>query len=304
MVQTIGKQKLSKVYVDVKEEAYQSNQVLISLQPLKVFKPSKTSAITQYQGLRIWEHHCSEKYSAFDFGRHVCELLSSIEEYFKPLSYNLTLVRGFQELRLTGEDIWINNERYFKMFTISSSSNGYYPLSVNAGLLREVCSNGLVVGLRDQSFNIKARHYPDALEGVLHSLREQLPLLHKGFEAQNEMISKIGQTPVSLKDFLQVYLKKNTDGEMVKVLLENTKRLLRMLQSSKSDGIELDLLTSNQKNALESPLQLLNNAKNYDDLAISKQQLFNCYTELFRNRPNPIIEKETTRIYEVLVGLN
>ena len=292
---------LSALYEEkLAAEAYNKGKIYDILQSHKVYKPTKTEVETTYKNRLICKKYCSDKYAAFDFGLFVCSMLNVIEEYFTPVLFDLSLVRGFQEIRLKGAELHLNGENYMKMLTLSSSSNGYYPLSVNAGLLRQVCENGLMIGVEGASFNSKTRHYSAAIEALVAGFQNSLPKIEHAFATQTELLLQIGNGPVSLRHFLKSYIKQNKDGEPIGVLVENTKRLMRKLKDSESDRLDMNVLTANQKNAIESPLMLTAHVSGYDDVMINRTQIFNCYTEVFRKRPAAVIEKETTRVYNVL----
>lgn len=288
----------------LESEPYNKNRILEILQSHKVFKHSATEVNTSYKNKLICRKYCSDKYAAFDFGLFVCNILNKIEEFFTPVLYDLWLVRGFQEIKLKGAELQLNDEKYIKMLTITSSSNGYYPLAINAGLLRLVCTNGMMIGVEGASFNRKTRHYPTAIDALIDDFQNNLPKIEYAFLVQSKLLTQIDNTPVSLSDFLKVYIKENKEGEPVGVLVDNAKRLMNKLRESESDRLDINTLTTHQKNALDSPLMLTAHVSGYDDVMVNKIKLFNCYTEIFRKRPAVVIEKETTRVFKVLKQLS
>ena len=193
---------------------------------------------------------------------------------------------------------------FFKMFNISSSSNGLFPLMINVGLFRQICENGQIVSAPGSSLSYRTKHFDRAIETVFDEFIREVPSLQDAFGKQVDFISRMNEENVSLKRFLQTYLLENKKGEPVKYLVENSRHLMNKLKQSNTDKLDYESLQNDQKEALDNPMKLANNERGYEDILLSKFKLFNCYTEIFRYRNNVSITKETTRIFNILNNLN
>ena len=91
---------------------------------------------TMFDNRQICKVEVSKIYYNFDFTKFSKSILSEIQKYFTPEKYTLKITTGVQEIRLIGDEIYIDNERFQKMISIVNSTDKSRALSMNVGLSR------------------------------------------------------------------------------------------------------------------------------------------------------------------------
>ena len=115
--------------------------------------------ITRFGGTQISTSTVTEKYELFDFPDFAKGIVREVGSYFSPERYQLRITKGQQELRLIGEEVIINGDAYSKMFNILSSSDKSRALQLNIGLIRFICTNGMVIAVDDEYSGFKTKHF-------------------------------------------------------------------------------------------------------------------------------------------------
>ena len=288
----------------INKSAFDGNEIIKLVDGLKIYKPNKTTVITELENKKIAQSSCSEKYEVFDIKNFIKSNLSIIETALPIEKYSMNIYRGYQEITLYGEEVLINEEVYTKQIAVSSSSNGNHQLNINLGLLRQICTNGAVIAVPGSHFNFKSKHFNHAMNTVINDFQNEVMGIKQALDQQIEYMSNMNEDSVSFREFLKLLLRKKKDGEEVKYLVSNAEKLSKNLLNSRTDSINVENLNKTQLEAIHSPIRLSQTTDVASDIFITKHKLFNCYTELFKNRQNGIIEKESTRAYEILIDLN
>lgn len=291
-----------KFYINEQGD-YNSLEVENHLERLKVIKPNPCLVHTVLSGKVISNVKVSERYQVFDFSKFVTDHLETIEKQFQPKSYELKIHTGYQEVRFLGDMQQINQEEYSPMFVIMNSSNCSYPLSVNFGMLRFVCSNGMVIGKEGEHFGFKVKHYKNAISNRIAGVENILQNFQGIFERNRGLLEYFNDSEISYAAFLKKMIL-NPENIPLISQLKNAKLLGKKLLTSASDAIDHQELNSKQVKALENPGLLLIKDKSVADINLSKFKVFQCYTEIYRNYNSAIQSKETNKIFNILDTLN
>jgi hypothetical protein len=291
-----------KFYINEQGD-YNALEVENHLERLKVIKPNPCLVHTVLSGKVISKVDVSERYQVFDFSKFVTDHLETIEKQFQPKSYELKIHKGYQEVRFLGEMQQINQEEYLPMFVIMNSSNCSYPLSVNFGMLRLVCSNGMVIGKEGEHFGFKVKHYRNAISNRIAGVENILENFQGIFERNRGLLEYFNDSEISYAAFLKKMIL-NPENIPIISQLKNAKLLGKKLLTSASDAIDHQELNSKQVKALENPGLLLIKDKSVADINLSKFKVFQCYTEIYRNYNSAIHSKETNKIFNILNTLN
>ena len=295
---------MGKVKYFINEEGiYNSNFIENELEKLKVFKPNPLEVHTNLNNKLISKAQVSEKYEVFDFSNFVLEHLQTIEKQFEPQHFQLRIHKGYQEIRLFREMEKIGGEDYSPMFVILNSSNCSYPLSVNFGMLRLVCVNGMVIGKEGEHFGFKVRHYKNAITNRIGDIETILENFQDIFMNNRMLLEVFKDATISYNDFLR---KMVLSPENIPLLtqLNNAKLLGKKLLNSTSDAIDKSEYDEKQILSIQKPELLLLRDKSVKDLQLGKYKIFQCYTEIFRNYNSAVQSRETNKIFNILESMN
>ncbi|MFW6009089.1 MAG: DUF932 domain-containing protein, partial [archaeon] len=237
----------------------------------------------------------SDKYQLFDFSSFAKQMVNQAENYFEPEKYSLRIRKGEQELRLIGEEVMINGEKYHKMFNLLNSTDKSKALQLNIGLIRFVCSNGLVIGKEGSYSHMKVKHFKSKLNPKIEEFEKDLEKFNVSIDYQSELIESLSKKKVSYLDLAKNYVY-DDEGNIEKSKLLKLRSFGKKLLNSKTDSLEN--LTSEQ-------VKLLNNPDNYltseqIDIEMPGSKVFNCYTELWRNYDSSVMYRESNRILELI----
>jgi len=290
-----------KPFVEILNQGYNLDEIEQLISPLKIFKRSN-HIITEYDGSKICEKQVSNIYGIFDFSQFLKDGLPYIHDHFNAQYYSLHIERGVQQLKVFGDEIIINKDVYKKVFNVFSSSNGYYPLSISVGLFRQVCSNGMIVPVDQNSFNVKIKHCYRAVESQVEEFHKRLPLIDDTIKEQQTILECLSEEVISLKKMVEnLVLKPNKEREHKKTLFDTVKKLGQKFIHSETDSFLVEEYSEEELAFLQNPTLLLEPSLfQQKDLELNKYKLYNCYMELFRNRNTAVIEKENKRILEAL----
>jgi len=290
--------KKSIFQLNIVNQQYNENNINLLLEPLEITKQNGL-VVTKYEDKIISRKFCSEKYGVFDFKKITNNLLEDISTYIKPDEFSIRLIGGYQELKILADKFEFENTLFQKMFVLSSSSNGQAPLIINAGLFRQVCSNGLMAAVDNNQVTTRVRHYEQAVANNVEKLKIRLPQIERLFESQMDFIKKMKNEEISFRQCLERLIKKTEVAEKVS-MIPVIKKLGNKLIESQTDKLEMQL-TENQVKSLKNPIGLLRLEDGYDDISIVKNSIYNCYTEIFRFNFHAVNERENIRISKVLL---
>jgi len=223
--------------------------------------------ITSFDGRELCRVEVSNKYYNFDFSAFCKKIVGEIENYFTPDAYLLKIRSGgFQELRLVGSEVDINGETYLKMIGITNSTNTQWALSMNIGLVRK--SN--VTGSVYVSFHNK--HYKKSMPNKIKNFADNLINFNINIEYHIKTIKDLAQKIVSFEDLIKV-LSTNKDGNEIKSMALKVRALSKKLMEY---GYPKYIIT------------------------LTAKDIFDAYTELFKNYDTAVIGRETRRILGAL----
>lgn len=291
------KQKNTLPFYNINDN-FESEAVLNCLKKLEIYKTNQNLLVTKLENQVICRKSVSERYGALDFGVFIQNLIPQILVYFKPITFNLTIKRGIQQINFNGETIEIRGEVYHKRFSLFSSTNQSSMLIVNAGLVRQVCTNGSAINI-GANINKKAKHYHILINALFEWICSELPNLENAFCIQIEHILKMDETKVSLRKFMLLIIKGKIKEE-TKTGIANVTRFTKMLYESPTDGIDSNTLSEKENLAILNPLKLLAQNSDVEDFYITKHKMFNIYIELFKNRNLSLQQKESQKAFEIL----
>jgi hypothetical protein len=256
------------------------------------------SLITTYNGRVVCETDISKKYFDFDFSAFTTQVLDEIDNYFSPDYYSLKISRGFQEIRLVGEDIVINGEHYSKMFNLLNSTNRMYALQMNIGLIRKSTGAGIILNTLNIGAGIVSRHFYKALPERVRSFVEKLKTFSIVIDKQAGLMEDLSRQEVSFvtvakKFFAEPNRKTGQSSNLGKLRIESLgKQLLMLSYRNKTQ------LTAQQVKLLRNPSEALKG--NAEDVTVSGSQIVTAYTEVYKNQNSCVQRVEAERILKAI----
>ena len=243
--------------------------------------------ITSYDGREICRVEVSKIYYNFDFTNFSKSILSEILNYFTPEKYALKAASGVQELRLLGDELYIDNERYEKMISIVNSTDKTKALSMNVGLAKAE------EGKRPTSYtiltNFSNKHYKSSLPDKIKSFSDNLINFNMDIDFHIKTIEDLKNKDISIIDFAKSVLF-DKDGKVVKSVELKLRALGKKLIHDY--GFFKNYSSLNNLTA--------DNIDNIEDVEINAKVLYNAYVELFKDSDTSIIARESRRVIEAL----
>lgn len=275
------------------EKNYNKQNIFETLDNLKLERKNN-NILTFYKNRLLSNSVVTNKYELFDFPTFAKDVVDKIENYFTPEKYRLKITKGTQELRLIGEDVLINGEKYSKMFNILNSTDKSRALQLNVGLIRFICTNGMVVPAEGEA--LKTKHFKLSLPEKVKKFVESLPKFDLNINNQVNTLESLNNI-VSFKEIVEI-LSKDKDGIISPNKLLKVRAFSKKLLSSNTD--KLDKLNTEQ-------IYLLNNSELFNknefknvDIEIPAYQAVNCWTEVYRNYDSSVMKRETKRIIDTV----
>lgn len=280
---------------------YNQENILETVNKLHIEQKGLT-VITTFDNHGVATTNVSDKYEAFDFPAFAKNILGEIENYFLPEKYSLSITKGVQELRLIGEEVLINGDVYHKMFNLLNSTDKSRALQLNIGLIRFICTNGMVVAKEDEYSGFKTKHFKLTMTDKVSDFISKLDTFEMNINKQCETIEQLQGKFLSFQDIAKnIVLEKNEEGEFTNLMKSTFTLKLRAfakkLMDSKTDCLDTNLLHAEQIHLLKNPLKFLEHPN--VDIEIPAYTALNCYTEIFRNYDSSVIKRETNRILQL-----
>lgn len=295
---SVDKKKRASIIVD--HASYDYSQLKDCLQMLSINKTG-SNVVTRICGSKTCEMLPSDRYGIFDFSNFLIDTLPVVSQNFDIEYVDLKLERGVQEFKAYSKEIEIDKEIFKPVFTVFSSSNGYYPLIICVGLFRLICSNGLMVPFNNNQFNVKLKHYSKSIPFVETDFKERLPFLSEEIAENIRLIQDLKGERISFRETVHKLLHNKSDNEERITMLNNLKRFSNNIIKSPTDAINPADFSENQLNSIQNPLGLLNGeSPKFEDLELDKYRVYNLYTEIFKKRNTSVIAQENSRIINVL----
>jgi len=244
---------------------------------------------TTFDGKQICKVEVSKVYYNFDFTNFSKSILSEIQKYFTPERYKLKVKSGVQEIRLTGDELYIDNERYEKIISIVNSTDKSKALSISVGLVRVEKDE------YPQSYtiltNFANKHYKSSLPDKIKSFSDNLINFNMNIDFHVKTIGDLKNKNVSIVNFSKALLF-NEEGKLIKtneLKLRALCKNLKYVHSIKKYNT-LSNLTSDSINTVE-------------DFKINSKILFTNYIEIFKEQDTSVIARESRRIIDILESL-
>ncbi len=242
---------------------------------------------TSFNGREICKVEVSKIYYNFDFTNFSKSILSEITKYFSPEKYSLRAASGVQEIRLIGDEIFIDNERYQKIFSIVNSTDKSKALSMNVGLVK-MTDYGHIKSITILT-NFSNKHYKASLPDKIKSFSENLINFNMDINFHIKTIEDLKNKNVSIVDFAKSILF-NEEGKLIKTVELKLRALGKKLMYDY--GFKKNYSTLNNITAA--------NIDKIEDLTINAKVIFNAYVELFKDSDTSIIARESRRVIEAL----
>jgi hypothetical protein len=243
--------------------------------------------VTSYDGREVCRVDVSKVYYNFDFTNFSKSILSEIEKYFTPEKYALKAASGVQELKLIGDEIYIDNEKYMKMISILNSTDKSRALSMNVGLVKMSDRGRIISTTILISFSNK--HYKSSLPDKIKSFSDNLTNFDMNIDFHIKTIEDLKHKEISIVDFAKKILF-NNDGKVIKSVelkLNAMASKLIYTYGFKEYRSTLFNLTPNKLDKVK-------------DFTINAKTLYNAYIELFNDYDSSIIARESRRIIDAL----
>lgn len=245
---------------------------------------------TIFDGREVCKVEVSKIYYNFDFTNFCKSILSEITKYFTPEKYSLKVASGVQEIRLVGDELFIDNERYQKMISIVNSTDKSKALSMNIGLVKVSDKGNPMSYTILTSFSNK--HYKATLPEKIKSFSDNLINFNIDIDFHIKTIEDLKNKEVSIVNFAKSILFKE-DGKVIKTVELKLRALGKKLYYDygfRKNYTTLTNLTSTNLDKIE-------------DLTINCKVLYNAYVELFKDSDTSIIARESRRIIDALETL-
>ena len=244
--------------------------------------------ITSYDGREICRVEVSKIYYNFDFTNFSKSILSEIINYFTPEKYALKAASGVQEIRLIGDEIYIDNERYEKMISIVNSTDKSRALSMSVGLAKIN-----IKGERATSYtiltNFSNKHYKASLPDKIKAFSDNLINFNMDIDFHIKTIEDLKNKDVSIIDFAKSIMLDKDDKviKSVELKLRALGKKLMYEYGFRKNYSTLNNLTSDKIDKVE-------------DFEINANVLYNAYVEIFKDSDTSIIARESRRVIEAL----
>jgi hypothetical protein len=278
------------------ENDYNKNDIFHTLDQLKISQRGN-NILTHFGGALISDSTVTEKYELFDFPTFAKDIVSEVGNYFTPEKYQMRITKGQQELRLIGEEVIINGDKYSKMFNILNSTDKSRALQLNIGLIRFICTNGMVIAVDNEYSGLKTKHFKSTLPGKVEKFIEKLGDFNVCINKQSTTIESLQGRFVSFKE-ISKKLALDEKQELVPGGIQKLRAFGKKLIESNTDKIVN--LQSEQATLLRNPQLFLNPEFKNIDIEMSAYQALNCWTEVYRNYDSSILKRETSRILELV----
>lgn len=290
--------------VPLAPKKYNKERINERIEPLKVTTNGKR-VVTWYNGSEIANVPVSDRYQIFQFGDFVHRMLPVIENYFAPSRYIMDIYGGVQELKLYGNGFKVDGEVFYEMLSILNSTDKSKALQINIGLLRQVCTNGMVVSFEENDVSIKAKHFKKSLPEKVDYFSSKLKDFKLMSQSQVEFINKVNKMdPVSYLEIAEgLILKKNKQNEIKHNALgiKRTREFGKMLMYSPTDKLDRDSYR-NKRVIFDSPDRYVNRRLigTNKDVELSAKTAFNCYIEPYKKSDSSILKTECDNILQFL----
>jgi len=273
---------------------YNKSEILETIDKFGVTKNNLNVVTTTFGDKIVASESVSDKYYVFDFGKFTREIVENIENYFTPISYTILISKGYQEIRIFGEEVIINGDIYDKMVSILNSTDKSRTLQMNIGLFRKINQSGIIIDVENAT--VRGKHFFKSLPERLKMFVLQLQNFNIVIEAQTVELTKLANLEITFKEIAERYIRFDKRG----IVRSGDVTKLRAFSSNLKNSTSSDRvvnLTSEQRSLLFNSSRY----QEYDtDIYLNGFQVFNIYTELFKNYDTSVLRRESKRIMDVI----
>jgi len=246
--------------------------------------------ITKYDGREICRVEISKIYYNFDFTNFSKSILSEIQKYFTPEKYSLRAASGVQEIRLQGDELFIDNERYEKIISIVNSTDKSKALSMSVGLVR-IDKNKYPKSYTILT-NFSNKHYKASLPDKIKSFSDNLINFNMDIDFHVKTIEDLKNKDVTIINFAKTIMF-DEKGKLIKTVELKLRALGKKLMYDYGFRKNYSTLS----NIISDKLDKI------PDFTINSKILYNAYVELFKDQDTSVIARESRRIIEALEKL-
>jgi hypothetical protein len=245
--------------------------------------------VTSFDNHEICRVEVSKIYYNFDFTNFCKSILSEITKYFTPEKYSLKVASGVQEIRLIGDELFIDNERYQKMISIVNSTDKSKALSMNVGLVR--MDDNYIKSITILT-NFANKHYKASLPDKIKAFSDNLINFNMDIDFHIKTIEDLKNKEVSIINFAKSILF-NEEGKVIKTVELKLRALGKKLIYDY--GFRKNYSTLNNLTAA--------NLDKIENLTLNAKVLYNAYVEIFKDQDTSIIARESRRVIDALEAL-
>lgn len=242
---------------------------------------------TTYDGREVCKVEVSKVYYNFDFTKFSKSILSEIQKYFTPEVYSLKAASGSQEIRLIGDEVYIDNVKYKKMISIVNSTDKSKALSMNVGLVKFNSKNDV------DSISILTcfsnKHYKSSLPEKIKSFSDNLINFDMDIDYHIKTIEDLKNKEVDIVDFTKSMLF-DEKGKLIKTMELKLRAFGKNLAYKHGFKDKYDTLV----NLTEFNLDKIENFK------VKSSVIYDAYIELFKDSDTSIIARESRRVIDSL----
>lgn len=244
---------------------------------------------TTFDGRVVCTVDVSKVYYNFDFTNFTKSILNEISNYFTPENYRLSVKSGVQEIRLIGDEIFIDNEKYKKIISIINSTDKSKALSMNVGLVK---MSGKYIKSITILTSFSNKHYKTSLPDKIKAFSDNLKNFNINIDFHIKTIEDLKNKNISMLEFTKSFLFDH-DGNLISSNKLKLNALIKKL-----------IYSYNFKN-MYSKLSKFNNIKtindnNFEDINLNSKMVYDAYMELFSDKDTGIIARESRRIIDTL----
>lgn len=245
---------------------------------------------TTFDGREICKVDVSKVYYNFDFSNFSKSIVSEVQKYFTPEKYALKAASGVQEIRLIGDELWIDNEMYKKMISIVNSTDKSRALSMNVGLVK-INDKG-----RDVSTTILTsfsnKHYKSSLPDKIKSFSDNLINFNMDIDFHVKTIADLKNKEITILNFAK------------SVLIDEKGKIIKTMELKlRALGKKLVCEYGFRKNYHTLMNLSVDNLEKLTDFTINAKVLYNAYVEIFKDQDTSIIARESRRVIDALESL-
>lgn len=243
--------------------------------------------VTSFAGREICRTDVSKVYYNFDFSNFSKSIISEIVKYFSPEKYALKAASGVQEIKLVGDEIFIDNEKYQKMISIVNSTDKSRALSMNVGLVKLDNRGHIVSSFILTTFTNK--HYVASLPDKIKSFSDNLINFNMDIDFHIKTIEDLKNNEVSIVKLAKTMMF-DKDDKVIKTVELKMRALGTKLMYNYG--------FRNYYNTLSN--LTASNLDKIQDLNINSKVIFDAYMELFNNKDTAVSARESRRIIDGL----